>query len=136
MPQSGKQGIVIHILPNISRTKGNQTIKLDKLIEYNMRRNFLKKSYTNCGGKNFKNFALYWKDRHFSIPRFDILINGNKKQKTPEKVIKKEIAYLTVLNLKTACLWTMNLELWILNKNTFYMYHQKWGCNISFVEKK
>ena len=59
MPQSGKQGIVIHILPNISRTKGNQTIKLDKLIEYNMRRNFLKKSYTNCGGKNFKNFALY-----------------------------------------------------------------------------
>ena len=59
MPQSGKQGIVIHILPNISRTKGNQTIKLDKLIEYNMRRNFLKKTYTNRDGKNFKNFALY-----------------------------------------------------------------------------
>ena len=29
----GKQIITIHILPNISRSKGNQTIKFGQLIE-------------------------------------------------------------------------------------------------------
>ena len=41
--------IVIHILPNISRSKGNQTMKFGQLIEYNMRNIFLEKSYTKCG---------------------------------------------------------------------------------------
>ena len=47
--QSGKQTIAIHMLPNISRSKGNQAIKFGQLIEYNMRKNFLEKSYTVCG---------------------------------------------------------------------------------------
>ena len=34
--QSGQQTIVMHILPNISRSKGNQTIKFGQLIEYNI----------------------------------------------------------------------------------------------------
>ena len=33
----------IHILPNIPRSKGNQTMKFGKLIEYNMRNIFLEK---------------------------------------------------------------------------------------------
>ena len=33
--QPGQQTIAIHILPNISRSKVNQTVKLDQLIEYN-----------------------------------------------------------------------------------------------------
>ena len=36
----------IHILPNISRSKGNQTLKFGQLIEYNMRNIFAEKSYT------------------------------------------------------------------------------------------
>ena len=36
--QSGLQTIAIHILPNVSRTKGNQTMKFNQLIEYNMRK--------------------------------------------------------------------------------------------------
>ena len=44
--QSWKQTIAIHILPNISRSKGNQTMIFAQLIEYNMRNIFLKKSYT------------------------------------------------------------------------------------------
>ena len=36
--QSGLQTIPIHILPNVSRTKGNQTMKFNQLIEYNMRK--------------------------------------------------------------------------------------------------
>ena len=43
--------IVIHIMPNISKSKGNQTMKFGQLIECNMRNIFLEKSYTKCGGE-------------------------------------------------------------------------------------
>ena len=33
--QPGLQAIAVHILPNISQSKGNQTIKFGQLIEYN-----------------------------------------------------------------------------------------------------
>ena len=54
--QPGKQTTAIHILPNISRSRGNQTMKFGQLIEYNMR-NILKiivnleKSYIKYGGE-------------------------------------------------------------------------------------
>ena len=51
--QPGKQTIAVHILPNISKSKGNQTMKFGKLIEYNMRNIFLERSYTKCGGETF-----------------------------------------------------------------------------------
>ena len=47
-PQPGYQTIAIHILPNISRGKGNQTTKFGHLIEYNMKNIFIEKSYTKC----------------------------------------------------------------------------------------
>ena len=49
--QPGQQTIVIHILPNISRSKSDQTMKFGQLTEYNMRNIFLEKSYTKCGGE-------------------------------------------------------------------------------------
>ena len=50
--QHGKQTIAIHILPNISKRKRNQTMKFGQLIEYNMGIIFfLKNSYTKCGGE-------------------------------------------------------------------------------------
>ena len=39
------------MLPNISRSKGNQRIKFDQLIEYNMRNIFLEKPYIEYGGE-------------------------------------------------------------------------------------
>ena len=39
------------VLPNISRSKDNQTIQLDQLIEHNMRNIFLVKSYTKFDGE-------------------------------------------------------------------------------------
>ena len=36
--------ITIHILPNISRIKGNQTLKFGQIIKYNNRNDFLQKS--------------------------------------------------------------------------------------------
>ena len=41
MSQPGLQTIVVHILLNISRSKGNQTMKFGHVIEYNMRNIFL-----------------------------------------------------------------------------------------------
>ena len=47
--QTGKLIISIHILTNISRSKGKQTIKFGQLID--MRNSFLEKSYTKCCGE-------------------------------------------------------------------------------------
>ena len=44
IPQSVQQIIAIHILPNISRSKGNQAMKFNQLIEYNMRNIFHNKN--------------------------------------------------------------------------------------------
>ena len=41
-PQTGQQIIAVHILLNISRSKGNQKMKIGQLIEYKMRNIFLK----------------------------------------------------------------------------------------------
>ena len=49
--QPGLQPIVIHVLPDILRSKCNQSVKYGQLIEYNMRTILLKKSYTECGGE-------------------------------------------------------------------------------------
>ena len=38
-------------LPNISRSKGNQTMKFVQLIEHNIRNIFREKSTTKCDGK-------------------------------------------------------------------------------------
>ena len=39
------------ILPNISSSKGNQTMKFDQLIAYSMKNIFLERSYIKCGGE-------------------------------------------------------------------------------------
>ena len=41
--QPGLQTVAIHILPNISQSKDNQTMKFGQLIEYNKRDIFVKK---------------------------------------------------------------------------------------------
>ena len=46
MSQPGLQTILIHILPYISQSKGNQTVKIGQLIEYN-RNIFLQKLCRN-----------------------------------------------------------------------------------------
>ena len=39
------------MLPNISRKKGNQTMKFGQLKEYNMKNIFFEKSSIKCGGE-------------------------------------------------------------------------------------
>ena len=49
--QAGKQAIAIHVLPNVSRSKGNQTMKFGQLIECNLRNICLEKSHTTWDGE-------------------------------------------------------------------------------------
>ena len=49
--QTGQQTIVIHIFPNVFRSKGNQAMEFGQLIKYNIRYIFLEKSCTKCGGE-------------------------------------------------------------------------------------
>ena len=49
--QPGKQTIAIHILPYISGSKDSLTVKFGPLIEYNIRKIFLEKSYPIFGGE-------------------------------------------------------------------------------------
>ena len=64
--QIGQQKIATHILPNFSRSKGNQTMKFGQLIEYNKRNLFPQKSCRKYGRETssrpsfvfLKNFKL------------------------------------------------------------------------------
>ena len=47
--QPGLQVIAKRILPNISQSKGNKTMKFGHLIEYNKRNIFLQKLYGKWG---------------------------------------------------------------------------------------
>ena len=49
--EAGQQISTIHILPNISRSKGNKAMIFFQLIEYNMVNTFIEKLYLKCGGK-------------------------------------------------------------------------------------
>ena len=63
----GQQTLVIHILYNIPRSKGNQTMKFGQLIEYNMRNIFLVISYTKCAGETIpRPFSKKIKIKHIS----------------------------------------------------------------------
>ena len=58
--QPEKQTVAARILPNISRSKGNQTMTFSQLREYNMRNVFLEKSYTKIWWRNSCH-SLYFK---------------------------------------------------------------------------
>ena len=49
--QPGSQTIAIHMLPNISQSKGNQTMKFGQLVECNKRNIFLQKLCQKWGRK-------------------------------------------------------------------------------------
>ena len=61
-----KQIIAIHILLNISRNRGNQTMKFGKLIKYNMRNICLENHIENVVEKLFLDAFLKSQIEHIS----------------------------------------------------------------------
>ena len=52
----------MHILPNISRSKSNQTIKFGQLVEYNMRNIFVENHTQNVLEKLFQDPYLKYQN--------------------------------------------------------------------------
>ena len=63
--QTVKQIIIIHILPNIWRSKDSKAKKYGQFKEYNMKNNFLQKSYKQCGEE--ANSRPFYKNSKLSI---------------------------------------------------------------------
>ena len=60
--QPGLQTIAIHILPNISQSKCNQTMKFGQIIEYNKRNIFLQKLFGKWGREtSSRPLFSFWK---------------------------------------------------------------------------
>ena len=59
--QPGLQTISIHMLSNISQSKGNQTMRFGQLIEYNKRSILLKNYAENEAGRLVPDLLLFFK---------------------------------------------------------------------------
>ena len=59
MSQTGQQIITIHILSDISRSKGNLAIKFGQLTKYNLENSFLRKSGRKRGRETSSFLPLY-----------------------------------------------------------------------------
>ena len=59
--QPGQQTITIHILPNTSRSKGNQTMKFGQVIEYKKENISFKYHAENDTGRLVSDIFLYFK---------------------------------------------------------------------------
>ena len=60
--QPGLQTIAIEILPNISQSEGNQTMKSGQLIEYNKRNYFLQTCRKWGRETSFRPLFIFWKN--------------------------------------------------------------------------
>ena len=69
--QPGLQTIAIHILPNISQSKDNQTMKFLQLIEYNKINVFLQKLYGELGRETSSNLFYFLKK--FNMRRKEVV---------------------------------------------------------------
>ena len=75
--QPGIQTIAIHILPNISRSKGNQTMKFGQLIEYILINIFLEKSCKNCAEGTIPKPFSKKSNLSISLDQYHILYHGS-----------------------------------------------------------
>ena len=60
-PKPGSQTIAVHVLVNMSRSKCNQTMKFDQLIEYNMKNIEILK--LSCRPFAFTSYKTFWKNK-------------------------------------------------------------------------
>ena len=112
--QPGKQTITMHILPYISRDKGNQTMKFGPIIGYNMRDIFLKKSYTKYDRKTIP--------RPFS-KKTKLRISVDQQPNVLYSLLllyaKLGYSYQDALKLSCRSLASTSCKAFLINKNWF-----------------
>ena len=100
--QPGQPTIVIQTLPNVSRSKDNQTMKFGQLKEYNVRNIFLEKSCTRYGretrprpfsGKSKISISL---DRQSKVLHSLFSLNPNLLLKYIETTLQTTCFYLII----------------------------------------
>ena len=67
--QTGQQIITIHILLNISRSKGNQIMKFGQIIECNVRNILFKNHIENDTGRIFTDLFLFFFKKSFILSK-------------------------------------------------------------------
>ena len=71
--QPGLQTIAMHILPNISQSKGNQTMKFGQFIEYNKRNIFLQKLCQKWGRETSSRLLFtFWKSLRWGESKLSV----------------------------------------------------------------
>ena len=65
--QTGTQTTTIKILPNISKSKGNQKMKFGQLIEYSVRNIFLQNHAENEAGRLVPDLFLFFKKALYEV---------------------------------------------------------------------
>ena len=65
--QAGQQTIAIRILPNISRSKGNQAMKFGQLIKYSTRNIFLENHAEKELGRQVQGISWFFKKVLFKV---------------------------------------------------------------------
>ena len=99
--QPGKQVIAVHILSNISKSKGDETKKCGQLIEYNMKKHFSSKTMHKIWWKNYPqtpllrnwNWAYLWIN---SLKFFKVCFNCMPSWRLSKYIEGK---------LQTLCFW-------------------------------
>ena len=142
--QPGQQTIAIHILTNISGSKGNQAMKFGQLIEYNLTNIFLERSYTKCGGEIiprpfFKKSKL---SLRMNIIKFYIFCFYCLPSWGLSKVIETKL-HITCIYLKQSFLKNKkrsgtgtraSFSVWFLKKNislVMFFYLTKFQCVVA-----
>ena len=127
--------MAIHILSNIARSKGNQTMKLGQLIEYNKRNIFLQNLCRKWGRENSSRpllvfwKSLIWGKSRWSAPYFQYILialnltynkcelyktldywvkvrlNFNFSEKSLGLVSRKMFLMLQFINLPNSTVW-------------------------------
>ena len=69
--QAGQQVFTIYILPNISRSFGNQAIKFGQLIEYNVKNILLPNHVENKTGRLVSDHFLFLRKALYKIKASD-----------------------------------------------------------------
>ena len=75
--QPSLQTIAIHILPSISQSKGNQTMKIGQLIEYNKKNIFFKYYAENEAGRLVPDLFLLFKKAQYEVKASGLQLSFN-----------------------------------------------------------
>ena len=127
--------VAIHVLPNISRSKGNQTMKFGRLIQYNNRNIFLQKlcekwsRETSSRPLFFFQKSLIWGEGKWSAAYFPyilIALNLSHNKSKLYKTLKYWSRDMLNFNFSEIGLGLVSPRAWFFKKNASHVSLSAW----------